>query len=65
MRAFIPAADPEFPVGGVDLRRGRFSVKMYAKTKLGPAGGGGGERAPPMSTWLHVHRDYIHIFANN
>ena len=37
-------ADPGFPVGGrapvrggVDLRRGCFSVKMYAKTKeLGP-----------------------------
>ena len=31
-------ADPGFPVGeGVDLQRGRFSVKMYAKTKeLGP-----------------------------
>ena len=27
--------------GGVDLRRGHFSVKMYAKTKeLGPIGGG-------------------------
>ena len=27
--------------GGVDLRRGCFSVKMYAKTKeLGPMGGG-------------------------
>ena len=37
-------ADPGFPVGGggVDLRRGRFSVKMYTKTKeLGPMGGGG------------------------
>ena len=42
-------ADPGFPVGGgvhplgggVDLRRGCFSVKMYAKTKeLGPMGGG-------------------------
>ena len=40
-------ADPGFPVGGrapvsggVDLRRGHFSVKMYAKTKeLGPIGG--------------------------
>ena len=38
-------ADPGFPVGGggVDLRRGCFSAKMYAKTKeLGPVGG----RAP-------------------
>ena len=40
-------ADPGFPVGwrapvrgGVDLRRGHFSVKMYVKTKeLGPIGG--------------------------
>ena len=40
-------ADPGFPVGGrapirggVDLRRGHFSVKMYAKMKeLGPMGG--------------------------
>ena len=43
-------ADPGFPIGGrapvrggMDLRRGHFSVKMYAKTKeLGPIGG----RAP-------------------
>ena len=41
--------DPGFPVGGhapvkggVDLRHGHFSVKMYVKTKeLGPMGGGG------------------------
>ena len=41
-------ADPGFPVGGhapirggVDLRHGHFSVKMYAKMKeLGPIGGG-------------------------
>ena len=42
-------ADPGFPVGGgmhplgggVDLRCGLFSVKMYAKTKeLGPIRGG-------------------------
>ena len=35
-------ADPGFPVGGgdVDLRRGRFSMKMYVKMKeLGPVGG--------------------------
>ena len=38
-------ADPGYPVEGVDPRRGRFSVKMYVKTKeLGPVGGGG--RAP-------------------
>ena len=45
-------ADPGFPKGGgvdpfwrgLDLRHGRFSVKMYVKTKeLGPVGGG---RAP-------------------
>ena len=37
-------AGPGFPVGGgVHLRRGHFSVKMYAKTKeLGPIG------APPL-----------------
>ena len=41
-------ADPGFPVGGgVDLRRGRFLVKMYAKTKeLGPIGGVPGARPP-------------------
>ena len=41
-------ADPRFPIGGVvdplggmDLSRGCFSVKMHAKTKeLGPEGGG-------------------------
>ena len=36
-------ADPGFPVGGggVDLRHGRFPVKMYAKMKeLGPIEGG-------------------------
>ena len=41
-------ADPGFPIGGhqpvreaIDLQRGHFLVKMYAKTKeLGPAGGG-------------------------
>ena len=28
-------------LGGVDLQHGRFSVKMYVKTKeLGPVGGG-------------------------
>ena len=33
----IAAADPGFPVGGVDLQHGRFLVKMYLKTKkLGP-----------------------------
>ena len=52
-------ADPGFPVGGrapvrggVDLRRGHFSVKMYAKMKeLGPTGGVRRARPldPPMS----------------
>ena len=33
-------ADPVFPVGGADLRRGCFSEKTYAKTKeLDPVGG--------------------------
>ena len=48
-------ADPGFPVGGgvdplgegVDLRRGRFSPKMYAKTKeLGAVGGACAGHAP-------------------
>ena len=40
-------ADPGFPVGGgMDLLRGRFLVKMYAKMEeLGPIGG----RAPGTS----------------
>ena len=54
-----PVADPGFPVGGctrwggVDLRHGHFSVKMYAKTKeLGPMGGVRPVRPldPPMTT---------------
>ena len=37
--------DPGFPMGGVDLRCGCFSPKMYTKMKeLGPVVGGG----PPM-----------------
>ena len=43
-------ADPGFPVGGVDLRRGHFSVKMYAKRKeLFPRGVGGVRRAGPLN----------------
>ena len=50
MCTYKPVADPGFPIGGacthwggVDLQRGHFLVKMYAKTKeLGPIGG----RAP-------------------
>ena len=50
-------ADPGFPVGGactrwggVDLRRGHFSVKMYAKMKeLGPKGGACSGHASPRS----------------
>ena len=39
-------ADPGFPVGGgVDLRRGCFSAKMYAKTKEFGAIGRGMRRA--------------------
>ena len=41
-KAQSSVADPGFSVGGggVDLRRGHFSVKMYVKTKeLGPMGG--------------------------
>ena len=41
-------ADSGFPVGGVDLQRRHFSVKMYAKTKeLGPIGGGVRPARPP------------------
>ena len=48
-------ADPGIPVswgmdplrGAVDLRRGRFSLKMYAKTKeFGPIGGACAGHAP-------------------
>ena len=46
-------ADPGFPVwggGGVHLRCGHLSVKMYAKTKeLGPIGGGMRPARPPKS----------------
>ena len=39
--------------GGMDLRRGHFLVKMYAKTKeLGPIGGGM-RRAPPLDPPMH------------
>ena len=43
-------ADPGFPVGGggVDLLRGHFLVKMYAKMKeLGPMGGRAPGTPPP------------------
>ena len=51
----MAVADPGFPVGGVhplggcvDFRRGRFLVKMFAKTKeLGPIGGGVHPACPP------------------
>ena len=50
-------ADPGFPVGGrapvrggVDLRHGHFSVKMYVKMKeLGPIGGRALGTPPPRS----------------
>ena len=46
---YLSGADPGFPKGGVDplrggvdLRHGHFSVKMYVETKeLCPVGGGG------------------------
>ena len=52
---YCSVADPGFPVGGrapvrggVDLRRGHFSVKMYVKTKeLGPIGGTRAPGTPP------------------
>ena len=38
------------PLCGVDLRRGNFLAKMYAKTKeLGPVGGGRESGMPPRS----------------
>ena len=56
-------ADPGFPVGGggVDLRRGCFSVKMYAKTKeLGPIGGGVRPVRPPDPPMQSI----VHLFTN-
>ena len=49
--SYLTVADPGFPVGGsVDLRRGRFSAKMCAKTKeSGPVGGACAGHAPPRS----------------
>ena len=53
----LPVADPGFPVGGgaeplggVDLQRGCFSAKTYAKMKeLDPVGGGARRQRPPGS----------------
>ena len=52
--------DPGFPVGGcgpimggMDLQRGHFSLKMYAKTKeLGPVGGRARPLDPPMYSFI-------------
>ena len=39
LTSIYAVADPGFPVGGVDPRRGCFSLKMCAKMKeLGPVG---------------------------
>ena len=53
-------ADPGFPIGGHqpiggdDLRCGRFSAEMYAKMKeLGPVGGGGVADGAPWSQRCH------------
>ena len=75
----VAVADPGFPVGGgggVDLQRGHFLVKMYAKTKeLGPIGGGVRRARPPRSAnallsekhlpvhWIKIH-EAINICAD-
>ena len=42
--------------GGVDLRRGHFLVKMYAKMKeLGPIGGRALGMPPPLDPPMHMH----------
>ena len=64
---YATVADPGFPVGGgggeplgggTDLRRGHFSVKMYAKTKeLDPVWGRGAHRRrPPGSANMLSHK---------
>ena len=60
-------AGPGFPVGGVDLRCGSFSVKMYAEMEeLGPVGG----RVPEFfacrsaTTLLHSGLHYINKQLN-
>ena len=52
--------------GGVDLRHGRFLVKMYVKTKeLGPVGGGRapGTPPPPLDPPMvgKLHRTELHV----
>ena len=51
------------PLGGVDLRCGCFSVKMYVKMKeLGPIGGGvRPARPPPLDPPMIIVME-IHLF---
>ena len=66
-------ADPGFPVGGgrapvrrgVDLRRGHFLVKMYAKMKeLGPIGGGV-RRARPLDPPMITYQRFNYLIVND
>ena len=64
-------ADPGFPIGrrgpvrrGVDLRHGRFLVKMCAKTKeLGPVGGV--HLARPLDLPMYSNVDQMEFFDIN
>ena len=73
-RYSLSVADPGFPIGGrapvrggMDLRCGHFSVKMYAKMKeLGPIGGrapGTPPLDPPMVMIYVIF--YFHVFCVN
>ena len=43
--------------GGVDLRRGHLSVKIYTKTKeLGPIGVGVCPACPPLDPPMELHK---------
>ena len=63
----ITVADPGFPVGGIDLRRGHFLLKMYAKTKeLGSIGGNAGHTPldPPMYYYILTTRTTSMLSTN-
>ena len=50
--------------GGMDLQRGHFSVKMYAKMKeLGPMGGGMHRACPPRSANAMVEKTTLCLKA--